>query len=406
MSMSLSHTVHPSYSCTRATTQPLLYSCPCLSPIQFTQVTAVRVPRLNHCPAHVHVSLSYSSPKLQLYACHDSTIALLMSMSLSPIQFTQVTAVRVPRLNHCPAHVHVSLSHTVHPSYSCTRAMTQPLPCSCPCLSLLQFTQVTAVRVPRLNHCPAHVHVSLSYSSPKLQLYACHNSTIALLMSMSLSLTVHPSYSCTRAMTQPLLCSCPCLSLIQFTQVTAVRVPRLNHCSAHVHVSLPYSSPKLQLYACHDSTIDLLMSMSLSPIQFTQVTAVRVPRLNHCPAHVHVSLSYSSPKLQLYACQDSTIALLMSMSLSLTVHPSYSCMRAMTQPLPCSCPCLSLPYSSPKLQLYACHDSTIALLMSMSLSHTVHPSYSCTRAMTQPLPCSCPCLSLIQFTQVTAVRVP
>ena len=329
MSMSLSHTVHPSYSCTRATTQPLPCSCPCLSLIQFTQVTAVRVPRLNHCPAHVHVSLPYSSPKLQMYACHDSTIALLMSMSLSLIQFTQVTAVRVPRLNHCPAHVHVSLSLTVHPSYSCTRAMTQPLPCSCPCLSLIQFTQVTAVRVPRLNHCPAHVHVSLSH-------------------------TVHPSYSCTRAMTQPLLCSCPCLSL-------------------------SYSSPKLQLYACHDSTIALPMSMSLSHtvhpsysctraktqplpcsclslslIQFTQVTAVRVPRLNHCPAHVHVSLSYSSPKLQLYAC----------------------------------------------------HNSTIALLMSMSLSHTVHPSYSCTRAMTQPLPCSCPCLSLLQFTQVTAVRVP
>ena len=277
MSMSLSHTVHPSYSCTRAMTQPLPCSCPCLS-------------------------LSYSSPKLQLYACHDSTIALLMSMSLSLIQFTQVTAVRVPRLNHCSAHVHVSLpysspklqlyachdstfallmsmslSHTVHPSYSCTRATTQPFPCSCPCLSPIQFTQVTAVRVPRLNHCPAHVHVSLSYSSPKLQLYACHDSTIALLMSMSLSHTVHPSYSCTRAMTQPLLCSCPCLSLIQFTQVTAVRVPRLNHCPAHVHVSLSYSSPKLQLYACHDSTIALLMSMSLSPIQFTQVTAVRVP---------------------------------------------------------------------------------------------------------------------------------
>ena len=155
-------------------------------------------------------------------------------------------------------------------------------------------------------------------------------------------------------MTQPLPCSCPCLSLLQFTQVTAVRVPRLNHCSTHVHVSLPYSSPKLQLYACHDSTIALLMSMSLSH----------------------------------------------------TVHPSYSCTRATTQPLPCSCPCLSLSYSSPKLQLYACHDSTIALLMSMSLSHTVHPSYRCTRAMTQPLPCSCPCLSLIQFTQVTAVRVP
>ena len=250
MSMSLSHTVHPSYSCTRATTQPLPCSCPCLSLIQFTQVTAVRVPRLNHCPAHVHVSLPYSSPKLQMYACHDSTIALLMFMSLS---------------------------HTVHPSYSCTRAMTQPLPCSCPCLSL-------------------------PYSSPKLQLYACHDSTIALLMSMSLSHTVHPSYSCTRATTQPLPCSCPCLSLIQFTQVTAVRVPRLNHCPAHVHVSLPYSSPKLQLYACH--------------------------------------------------------------------------------------------------------DSTIALLMSMSLSHTVHPSYSCTRAKTQPLPCSCPCLSLLQFTQVTAVCVP
>ena len=146
----------------------------------------------------------------------------------------------------------MSLSHTVHPSYSCTRATTQPLPCSCPCLSLIQFTQVTAVRVPRLNHCPAHVHVSLPYSSPKLQLYACHDSTIALLMSMSLSHTVHPSYSCTRAMTQPLPCSCPCLSL-------------------------PYSSPKLQLYACHDSTIALLMSMSLSLIQFTQVTAVRVP---------------------------------------------------------------------------------------------------------------------------------
>ena len=302
------------------------------------------------CPG---LSLSYGSPKLQLYACHESTIALLMSMSLS---------------------------HTVHPSYSCTRAMTPPLPCSCPCLSPIQFTQVTAVRVPRLNHCPAHVHVSLH--------------------------TVHPSYSCTRATTQPLLYSCPCLSPIQFTQVTAVRVPRLNHCPAHVHVSLSYSSPKLQLYACHDSTIALLMSMSLSPIQFTQVTAVRVPRLNHCPAHVHVSLSH-------------------------TVHPSYSCTRAMTQPLPCSCPCLSLlqftqvtavrvprlnhcpahvhvslSYSSPKLQLYACHNSTIALLMSMSLSLTVHPSYSCTRAMTQPLLCSCPCLSLIQFTQVTAVRVP
>ena len=356
MSMSLSHTVHPSYSCTRAMTPPLPCSCPCLSPIQFTQVTAVRVPRLNHCPAHVHVSLPYSSPKLQLYACHDSTIALLMSMSLShtvhpsysctrattqpllyscpclsPIQFTQVTAVRVPRLNRCPAHVHVSLSHTVHPSYSCTRAMTQPLPCSCPCLSPIQFTQVTAVRVPRLNHCPAHVHVSLSH-------------------------TVHPSYSCTRAMTQPLPCSCPCLSL-----------------SLTVHPS----------YSC--------------------TRAMTQPLLCSCPC---LSLPYSSPKLQLYACHDSTIALLMSMSLSHTVHPSYSCTRAMTQPLPCSSPCLSLPYSSPKLQLYACHDSTIALLMSMSLSHTVHPSYSCTRATTQPLPCSCPCLSLIQFTQVTAVRVP
>ena len=356
MSMSLSHTVHPSYSCTRAMTQPLLCSCPCLSLIQFTQVTAVRVPRLNHCPAHVHVSLSYSSPKLQLYACHDSTIALLMSMSLSPIQFTQVTAVRVPRLNHCPAHVHVSLSysspklqlyachdstiallmsmslsHTVHPSYSCTRAKTHTLPCSCPCLSPIQFTQVTAVRGPRLNHCPAHVHVSLSH-------------------------TVHPSYSCTRAMTQPLPCSCPCLSL-----------------SLTVHPS----------YSC--------------------TRAMTQPLLCSCPC---LSLPYSSPKLQLYACHDSTIALLMSMSLSHTVHPSYSCTRAMTQPLPCSSPCLSLPYSSPKLQLYACHDSTIALLMSMSLSHTVHPSYSCTRATTQPLPCSCPCLSLIQFTQVTAVRVP
>ena len=331
MSMSLSHTVHPSYSCTRAKTHTLPCSCPCLSPIQFTQVTAVRVPRLNHCPAHVHVSLS----------------------------------------------------HTVHPSYSCTRAMTQPLPCSCPCLSLSltvhpSYSCTRAMTQPLLCSCPC---LSLPYSSPKLQLYACHDSTIALLMSMSLSHTVHPSYSCTRAMTQPLPCSCPCLSLIQFTQVTAVRVPRLNHCPAHVHVSLSYSSPKLQLYACHDSTIALLMSMSLSPIQFTQVTAVRVPRLNHCPAHVHVSLSYSSPKLQLYACHDSTIALLMSMSLSHTVHPSYSCTRAMTQPLPCSCPCLSL-------------------------SLTVHPSYSCTRAMTQPLLCSCPCLSLIQFTQVTAVRVP
>ena len=145
------------------------------------------------------------------------------------------------------------------------------------------------------------------------------------------------------------------------------------------------------------------MSMSLSPIQFTQVTAVRVPRLNHCPAHVHVSLSYSSPKLQLYACHDSTIALLMSMSLSHTVHPSYSCTRTMTRP--CSCPCLSLSHTvHPSYS--CCHDST--MLMSMSLSHTVHPSYSCTRAMTQPLPCSCPCLSLslIQFTQVTAVRVP
>ena len=335
-------------------TQPLPCSCPCLS-------------------------LSYSSPKLQLYACHDSTIALLMSMSLS---------------------------HTVHPSYSCTRAMTQPLPCSCPCLSPIQFTQVTAVRVPRLNHCPAHVHVSLPYSSPKLQLYACHDSTIALLMSMSLSHTVHPSYSCTRATTQPLPCSCPCLSLIQFTQVTAVRVPRLNHCPAHVHVSLSHTVHPS--YSC------------------TRATTQPLPC--SCPC---LSLPYSSPKLQLYACHDSTIALLMSMSLSLTVHPSYSCTRATTQPLPCSCPCLSLlqftqvtavrvpqlnhcpahvhvslSYSSPKLQLYACHDSTIALLMSMSLSHTVHPSYSCTRAMTQPLPCSCPCLSLIQFTQVTAVRVP
>ena len=354
MSMSLSHTVHPSYSCTRATTQPLPCSCPGLS-------------------------LSYGSPKLQLYACHESTIALLMSMSLS---------------------------HTVHPSYSCTRAMTPPLPCSCPCLSPIQFTQVTAVRVPRLNHCPAHVHVSLPYSSPKLQLYACHDSTIALLMSMSLSHTVHPSYSCTRATTQPLPCSCPCLSLIQFTQVTAVRVPRLNHCPAHVHVSLSHTVHPS--YSC------------------TRATTQPLPC--SCPC---LSLPYSSPKLQLYACHDSTIALLMSMSLSLTVHPSYSCTRATTQPLPCSCPCLSLlqftqvtavrvpqlnhcpahvhvslSYSSPKLQLYACHDSTIALLMSMSLSHTVHPSYSCTRAMTQPLPCSCPCLSLIQFTQVTAVRVP
>ena len=346
MSMSLSHTVHPSYSCTRATTQPLPCSCPCLSlsysspklqlyachdstiallmsmslsPIQFTQVTAVRVPRLNHCPAHVHVSLSYSSPKLQLYACHDSTIALLMSMSLSHTVHP-VTAVRVPRL--IALLMSMSLSHTVHPSYSCTHAMTQPLPCSCPCLSL-------------------------SYSSPKLQLYACHDSTIALLMSMSLSHTVHQSYSCTRAMTQPLPCPCPCLSLIQFTQVTAVRVPRLNHCPAHVSLSLSYSSPKLQLYACHDSTIALLMSMSLS-------------------LTVHPS----------YSCTCSCPC-----PLSLTVHPSYSCTRAMTQPLPCSCPCLSL-------------------------SHTVHPSYSCTRAMTQPLPCSCPCLSLLQFTQITAVRVP
>ena len=381
--MSLSHTVHPSYSCTRAMTQPLLCSCPCLS-------------------------IPYSSPKLQLYACHDSTIALLMSMSLSHTVHPSYRCTRAmtqplpcscpclslpyssPKLQLYACHdstiallMSMSLSHTVHPSYSCTRATTQPLPCSCPCLSL-------------------------PYSSPKLQLYACHDSTIALLMSMSLSHTVHPSYSCTSATTQPLPCSCPCLSLIQFTQVTAVRVPRLNHCPAHVHVSLPYSSPKLQMYACHDSTIALLMSMSLSLIQSTQVTAVRVPRLNHCPAHVHVSLS-------------------------LTVHPSYSCTRAMTQPLPCSCPCLSLIQFTQVTAIRVPRLNHCPAHVHVSLSHTVHPSYSCTRAMTQPLLCSCPCLSLpysspklqlyachdstiallmsmslspIQFTQVTAVRVP